>query len=139
MHLDLWRNGYRFIENVGVLFLLTAITAGVLAVGVLVRPGRLVLLAVAGFTATALGGLLLSRTVGIAGYTERGWNPDATATLAAEVGALVAAAVLAVGNSQRRLADADPGGRQPERPRGRPGQAPVERLSRPLVRSAVNR
>ena len=101
MHLDLWRDGYRFIENVGVLFLLTAITAGVLALGVLLRPGRLVLLAVAGFSATALGGLLLSRTgVGILGYTEPGWNPDATATLAAEVGALVAVAVLAVGNSQ---------------------------------------
>ena len=103
VHLDLWRDGYRFIDNVGVLFLLTAITAGALAVAVLVRPGRLVLLAVAGFSATALGGLLLSRTeIGILGYTEPGWSPDATATLAAEVGTLVAAAVLAVGTSQAR-------------------------------------
>ena len=108
VHLDLWRDGYRFIENVGVLFLVTAITAGVLAVGVLVRPGRLVLLAVAGFSATALGGLLLSRTgVGILGYTELGWSPDATATLAAEVGALVGAAVLAVGKNQTRHEQAD--------------------------------
>ena len=97
VHLDLWRNGYRFIENVGVLFLLTVVASGVLAVAVLLRPGRLVLLAVAGFSGVSLGGLLLSRTgVGIAGYVEMGWSTDATATLAAEVGAIVAAAVLFV-------------------------------------------
>ena len=100
VHQDLWRSGYRSIENVGVLFLLTAIAAGVLSVPVLVRPGRLVLLAVAGFSAVSLGGLLLSRTgLGILGYMERGWSTDATATLAAEIGAIVAAGVLLV---QRR-------------------------------------
>lgn len=100
VHLDLWRGGYRFIENIGVLFLAAALTAGVLAVSVLVRPGRLLLLAVAAFSATALAGLLLSRTsIGLLGYTEVGWSQDATATFAAEVGALVAAAVLAVGGT----------------------------------------
>ena len=118
VHLDLWRDGYRFIENVGVLFLLTAVTAGVLAVSVLVRPGRLVLLAVAGFSATALGGLLLSRTsVGILGYTEPGWSPDATATLAAEVGALVAVAILAVSRTRSERAA---GGRRSAPPTTQP-------------------
>jgi hypothetical protein len=97
VHFDLWRNGYRSIPNVGVLFLLTTITAAVLAGLVLARPNRFVLVAVAAFSAASLGGLLLSRTtVGVLGYTEAGWSQDATATLAAEVGAVVAAAVLAV-------------------------------------------
>ena len=103
VHLDLWRDGYRFIENVGVLFLLTTITSGALAVAVLLRPGRLVLVAIAGFSAISLGGLLLSRTgVGVAGYVEMGWSTDATATLAAEIGAIVAAAVLFVQRTSRR-------------------------------------
>jgi hypothetical protein len=97
VHLELWRDGYRFIDDVGVLFLANVVVAGVLALAVLVRPVRLVLLAVAGFSAVSLVGLLLSRTsVGIAGYVETGWSTEATATLAAEVGAIVAAGVLFV-------------------------------------------
>jgi hypothetical protein len=103
VHRDLWGDGYRSIENVGVLFLANAVTAAVLAAAVLLRPGGLVLLAVAGFSALSLGGLVLSRTsIGIAGYVESGWSTDAAATLAAEVGAIVAAGVLFVQRNPRR-------------------------------------
>jgi hypothetical protein len=102
VHVDLWRDGYRFIDNIGVLFLTNAIAAGVLALAVLLRPGRLVLLAAAGFCAVSLGGLLLSRTsIGIAGYMESGWSADAIATLAAEIGVIVAAGVLHVQTNPR--------------------------------------
>ena len=111
VHFDLWRNGYRALPNVGVLFLLTTITAAILAVLVLARPIRLVLVAVAAFSAASLGGLLLSRTtIGVVGYTEAGWSQDATATLAAEVGAVVAAAVLAVEVARERRGASEVGG-----------------------------
>ncbi len=75
IHADLYLTGYRFIHVVGVLFLLQASAS--FAIALLVAAGGQLLLRVtaAGAAAGALGGFLLSRTIGVFGFTERGWRP----------------------------------------------------------------
>jgi hypothetical protein len=103
IHLRLWQDGYRYIDDVGVLFLLGTVIAAVLAAAVLVRPAPAVLAAVVAFSAGSLGALLLSRTGGgLLGFVETGWSPDARRALVAEAGATVTAgALLLLGGSLR--------------------------------------
>jgi hypothetical protein len=95
IHLRLYFDTYRDIDDVGRSFVLNAVAAGVAAVIVLVWPSRLAFLApllVANATLVAFG---LSRTdQGIFNFTERGWNPSPDAALAVIVE--IATAVLAV-------------------------------------------
>jgi hypothetical protein len=95
IHLRLYFDSYRHIDDVGRSFVLNAVASGVAAVIVLVWPSRLAFLApllVANATLVAFG---LSRTdQGIFDFTERGWNPSPDAALAVIVE--IATAVLAV-------------------------------------------
>jgi hypothetical protein len=95
IHLRLYFDSYRDIDDVGRSFVLNAVASGVAAVIVLVWPNRLAFLApllVANATLVAFG---LSRTDrGIFNFTERGWNPSPDAALAVIVE--IATAVLAV-------------------------------------------
>ena len=75
IHAQLYVSGYRFIHVVGVLFLLQASASFALAALVLAGGPLLVRLAAAGAAAGALGGFAASRTVGVFGFTERGWQP----------------------------------------------------------------
>ncbi|MFI7413370.1 hypothetical protein ACIBU0_32315 [Streptomyces sp. NPDC049627] len=73
IHLDLWYDGYRYLDTIGPLFLLNAIGAGLLALALLITPTRLLpLLAALGalFTAGSLGALIVSLTSGLFGFEE---------------------------------------------------------------------
>ncbi|HEY6278689.1 MAG TPA: hypothetical protein VIX86_20445 [Streptosporangiaceae bacterium] len=70
LHLHLWLEGYRYIVTNGPLFLLDAVAGFVLAAGLLVWPRPLAGLLAAGFTASTLGALVVSLTVGLFGFHE---------------------------------------------------------------------
>ena len=70
MHFDLYLTGYRNIAIIGVLFLVQAITAVGIALGLLIRDRARIALAGAGFALSNLIGYLLSRTTGIFGFHE---------------------------------------------------------------------
>lgn len=73
IHLYLWFDGFRFIPVIGVLFLVNAGGAAVLAAALLGVPVRLlgpVAALGALFTAGTLAGLVLSLTVGLFGVRE---------------------------------------------------------------------
>ncbi|MGH3305335.1 MAG: hypothetical protein ACRDOK_27455 [Streptosporangiaceae bacterium] len=70
IHLHLWLQGYRHIPVNGPLFLLDAITAFTLAAALLAWPRPIAGLAAAGFTASTLGALVLSLSVGLFGFRE---------------------------------------------------------------------
>ena len=70
IHLHLWLEGYRQIPTDGPLFLLDAIAAFLLAAILLVWPAPLAGLFAAGYTASTIGALLISLTVGLFGFRE---------------------------------------------------------------------
>jgi hypothetical protein len=70
VHLHLWLEGYRHIPTDGPLFLLDAVTGLALAALLLVWAAPLAGLAAAGYTASTLGALLISLTVGLFGFRE---------------------------------------------------------------------
>lgn len=81
MHAQLYLHGYRAIPVIGPTFLLQG--AGSLAVGLLLLfAGPLVLrLGAAGLAGGALIGFVLSRTVGVFGFIEKGFDPAPQALL----------------------------------------------------------
>ena len=73
IHLDLWLDGYRGIDWIGPLFLANAVLAGLAAVAVLATPARWLpwIALLAGLLEIGtLGGLVLSLTVGLFGFSE---------------------------------------------------------------------
>jgi hypothetical protein len=70
IHLHLWLVGYRHIPTNGPLFLLDAVAGFVLAAVVLAWPRPLAGLLAAGYTASTLGALLISLSVGLFGFRE---------------------------------------------------------------------
>ncbi len=93
IHIHLWDIAYRHVATLGPLFLVQAVAALVLAVGLVVTRVVVVALACIGLMLGTVVGFILADTVGIFGFTlpvVTGWAYEA---LAAE---LVSAAVLAV-------------------------------------------
>jgi hypothetical protein len=70
IHLHLWQEGYSHIPANGPLFLLDAVAGFVLAALLLAWPRPLAGLAAAGYTASTLGALLISLSVGLFGFRE---------------------------------------------------------------------
>ena len=70
IHLHLWQEGYRQIPTDGPLFLLDAVAGFVLAAVLLVWPRPLAGLLAVGYTASTLGALIISLTVGLFGFRE---------------------------------------------------------------------
>jgi hypothetical protein len=70
LHLHLWLEGYRQIPTDGPLFLLDAVAGLVLAALLLVWAVPLAGLLAAGYTASTLGALLISLSVGLFGFRE---------------------------------------------------------------------
>lgn len=99
IHLVLWFDGFRDIAIIGVLFLLNAAGAAVLAVALVAVPRRL-LAAVAGlaalFTAGTLAGLVVSLTVGLFGVREFLGAPLVPTTLIVETAGTLVLAALAI-------------------------------------------
>lgn len=78
IHLHLWSQGYRDIHLIGPLFLLDSVSAIGLALAVLLSPSRLLPWAalLGGLLELGtLGGLVMSATVGVFGFTES-WQAD---------------------------------------------------------------
>jgi len=91
VHASLYLNqGYRAIPTIGPAFLL--LSSGAFAVAALLLAGSspVLRLGAAAVAAGALGGFVLSRTTGVAGFTERGLQPapQALISLITELGAL---------------------------------------------------
>jgi hypothetical protein len=99
IHAQLYVSGYRFIHVVGVLFLLQASASFALAALVLIGGPVYIRIGAAGAAAGALGGFAASRTVGVFGFTERGWQPSPQSLLSVlvEVAALLLLAPTFVG------------------------------------------
>jgi hypothetical protein len=70
VHLHLWLEGYRQIPTDGPLFLIDAVAGLALAAILLAWPAPLSGLLAAGYTASTLGALLISLTVGLFGFRE---------------------------------------------------------------------
>ena len=70
IHLHLWQEGYRHIPTNGPLFLLDAVAGFVLAAVLLTWPRPLAGLIAAGYTASTLGALIISLSVGLFGFRE---------------------------------------------------------------------
>jgi hypothetical protein len=70
IHLHLWLGGYRQIPTNGPLFLLDALAAFVFAAALLAWPRPLAGLLAAGFTASTLGALIISLSLGLFGFHE---------------------------------------------------------------------
>lgn len=106
VHLQVWQDGYRAIPNIGPLFLVNVAASTLIAVALVLRPSRWVAVLGVGLALASLSALVMSRTVGLLGFTERVWTDDAFRTVAAEVGATVAIALLfVVKQAAQRLAD----------------------------------
>ena len=110
IHAQLYIDGYRFIHVVGVLFLLQAAAsfalAALLLAGTVLRAPALLDLAAAGTAAGALAGFVASRTIGVFGFTEHGFQPAPKALISVlvEVATLGLLAVVAVLALRRRPA-----------------------------------
>ncbi|WP_030439174.1 hypothetical protein [Actinoplanes subtropicus] len=96
VHAKLYVDGYRSIPHIGPLFLLQAAVSFALAALLLFGAPPILQLAAAGTALGALGGFLLSRTVGVWGFTERGFqpHPDALLSVLSEIATLVLIATL---------------------------------------------
>jgi hypothetical protein len=106
LHADLYANGYRAIPYIGPSFLWQASASFAVALLVLVANPVVLRFAAAALSAGALGAYALSRTTGLFGFTERGWQPAPQALIAvlAEVSALVLlAAPVLLSRSRQRL------------------------------------
>jgi hypothetical protein len=89
VHFNLWSDGYRHIPNIGPLFIANLV--GSIALSAVLVTSRRAAVAVAGivFAVGSLVALVLSRTVGVLGFTERIWTTEAVQALASEIGAIV--------------------------------------------------
>ena len=88
VHYGLWQGGYRHIPVIGPLFLANVFGSITLAAAALVSRRRVVSLAGALFAAGSLAALILSRTVGIFGFTETVWTAPAVKALLSETGVM---------------------------------------------------
>jgi hypothetical protein len=93
-HASLYANGYNQIPTIGPAFLLQASVFFAVAALVLVGGPDWLVWTAAVLAAGALGAFVLSRTVGIAGFIEVGWDPAPHALLSvvSEVVTLLACA-----------------------------------------------
>jgi hypothetical protein len=103
IHAQLYVRSYHFIHIIGPSFHWDAAASFAVAILLLVRNAGILRLLAAGLCLSGLGGFTLSRTVGLFGFTERGWQPapQAALSVAAWVVALVLLAVPVVGSVVR--------------------------------------
>jgi hypothetical protein len=95
VHYNLWRGGYRAIPKIGPLFLANFVGSIALAGAVMISRRVSVAFAGIAFAVGSLVALILSRTVGVFGFTETIWNAPALKTLTSEIAAIVTLAIAA--------------------------------------------
>jgi hypothetical protein len=81
IHAQLYVRSYHFIHIIGPSFHWDAAASFAVAVLLLVRNAGVLRLLAAGLCLSGLGGFTMSRTVGLFGFTERGWQPSPQAPL----------------------------------------------------------
>ncbi|NMN97195.1 hypothetical protein [Antrihabitans stalactiti] len=81
VHYDLYRGGYRYIHMIGPSFLVQAAASFAIAVLLLLGGPFTLRIAGAAIAGGALVAFALSRTVGIFGFTEIGWEPAPKAAI----------------------------------------------------------
>ena len=96
LHYGLWMSGYRSIPKIGPLFMANFIGSLALAAAVVVSRRTTVAIVGITFAAGSLAALVLSRTVGVFGFTENVWTTPAIRTLTSEIGAIVTLGLAAV-------------------------------------------
>lgn len=101
VHLELWRSGYKGIPFIGSWFIANVVVSALLAGAVLLLNNRWVNFGGVVFSFSSLVALVMSRTVGIAGFTERAWTDQAVQATTAEFGAIVAFAAVLVATRRR--------------------------------------
>ncbi|MDQ1424649.1 MAG: hypothetical protein QOD72_2147 [Acidimicrobiaceae bacterium] len=91
VHLILYRRSYHAIPRVGAMFAIDVVIAAGVAAALVVTRHRVVVFVGLAQTAAALGGFALSRTIGLWGFKEPGFNPapHAAVALGAELAALL--------------------------------------------------
>ena len=106
VHAKLYVDSYRFIPHIGPMFLVQAAVSFALAALLLFAGPLILLVGAAGTALGALGGFALSRTVGILGFTERGFqpHPDALLSVLSEIATLGLIAALWTYARRRRAA-----------------------------------
>jgi hypothetical protein len=94
VHAQLFLRGYWYIPTVGPAFAIQAAGSLALAALLLVGGPGWLRLGAALLALATLGGFVLSRTVGVAGFTEHGWQPapQTWIGLVAETGVVVVVA-----------------------------------------------
>jgi hypothetical protein len=99
IHAYLYIDSYRHIPAIGPSFLLQASISCALAVLILVGGPGWLRVAAAGLAVGALGAFALSRTIGLFGFTELGWEPTpyAAVSVIAEIVTVVLCAAWLVG------------------------------------------
>jgi hypothetical protein len=115
VHADLYvAGGYRDIHMVGPAFLLLASGAFAVAALLLVSGSLVPRLGAAAVAAGALGGFVMSRTIGVFGFTEHGLQPapQALISLISELTALALLLCLEVLTRRSRAAALVPIGHQ---------------------------
>ena len=81
VHFNLWNSGYQHIPKIGPLFLANFVASIALAVAIIASRRSSVALVGMAFAAGSLAALVLSRTVGVFGFTETIWTTEAVKTL----------------------------------------------------------
>ena len=106
--------GYRVIHVVGPAFLLLSSGAFAVAALLLIGSSPVLRLGAAAVAAGALGGFVMSRTVGVFGFTERGLQPapQALVSLISELGAIALLVAWEVMLRRSRVAAPVPAGQR---------------------------
>src|ERR1700761_2936010 len=101
-HAYLYVHGYQHIPTIGVAFLVQAAASFAIALPILVGGPGWLRWAGAGLAGGALVGFALSRTLGLFGFSERGWQPSPHAAISV-VAELVTVALWLVASRQSLL------------------------------------
>ncbi|MGI9120423.1 MAG: hypothetical protein ACR2G7_09960 [Acidimicrobiales bacterium] len=96
IHLQLWLSGYRVIPYVGPFFIANVVVSALLALALVARNDSRVTVVAIIFSLASLVALVMSRTVGLFGFTEPAWTDQAVRATTAEFGAIVALAIVFV-------------------------------------------
>ncbi len=96
IHLQLWLSGYRVIPYVGPFFIANVVVSALLALALVARSDSGVTVVAIIFSLASLVALVMSRTVGLFGFTEPAWTEQAVRATTAELTAVVALAIIFV-------------------------------------------
>ena len=114
IHLSLYRDGYSSIPNIGTVFLVNVAAAVLIAAALAFRPIGAFAVAALGFSVATMAAFLLSRTTGILGFKEAGWDVKSASAFATEALSIAVIGVWFSSTRPKRAARPLVGARQAE-------------------------